>query len=155
MPDLEPRWMSIARREIGVAEIRGPDHEDRLAEYHGATVAGKAPDEVAWCSSFVNWILAMAEITGTRSKAALSWRKWGAKCQPIVGSIGIIKNRPWSWKGHVGFVVGQTRAGRIILLGGNQNNRVSIKSYPRKKFVGFRWPALPVMADPGVGGRTR
>lgn len=43
--------------------------------------------------------------------------------------------------GHVGFVVGED-ASNYYLLGGNQNNRVSVAPFSKTRFVpeSFRWP---------------
>jgi len=41
--------------------------------------------------------------------------------------------------GHVGFY--WARSGdRILVLGGNQDNQVSIKGYPKADLLGHRWP---------------
>jgi uncharacterized protein (TIGR02594 family) len=83
-------------------------------------------------------------VRSTRSKAALSWLKWGTLVGPIVGAIGIID---WGdGKGHVGFVVGVLQDGRVCLLGGNQSNSVCVKAFSRDKFTGFRWPAAPILS---------
>jgi hypothetical protein len=29
----------------------------------------------------------------------------------------------------------------VYLLGGNQGDRVSVRAYPRKRLLGYRWPA--------------
>lgn len=150
--DLKPIWLNKAIGEIGVEETPGVKSTARVVEYHKSTAAGAAPDSVPWCSSFVNWVFKICGVEGTRSKAALSWLQWGEKCGPIVGAVGVIRWRPWQRKGHVGFVVGKTPEGRIILCGGNQGDAVSLKSYPRRKFAGFRWPETPIMDDPGTAG---
>ena len=43
--------------------------------------------------------------------------------------------------GHVGFVVGEDDKGNILLLGGNQGNRVSIASFPKTRITAYVWPA--------------
>ena len=45
-----------------------------------------------------------------------------------------------SWKGHVGFYVGDD-VDRVLILGGNQNNSVNISSYSKDKILGYRWPS--------------
>lgn len=44
--------------------------------------------------------------------------------------------------GHVGFVVGRDQNGKLMVLGGNQNNRVSIAPFDEDDFVAFRWPSV-------------
>jgi hypothetical protein len=66
-------WMAVAMREIGQKEIRGPEHNPRIIEYHAATTLKASTDETPWCSSFVNWCLRQVSIAGTNSAAAVSW----------------------------------------------------------------------------------
>ncbi|WP_274584110.1 TIGR02594 family protein [Neisseria leonii] len=44
--------------------------------------------------------------------------------------------------GHVGFVVGQDARGNLLVLGGNQSNRVSIAAFPRSRATGYYWPSI-------------
>ena len=43
--------------------------------------------------------------------------------------------------GHVGFAVGKDTAGRLLVLGGNQGNAVSIAAFDVARAIGYRWPA--------------
>jgi len=43
--------------------------------------------------------------------------------------------------GHVGFVVGQDKYGRLLVLGGNQGNAVTIAAFSLDRVVGYRWPS--------------
>lgn len=149
----EPRWMLTARVELGQREVPGAGDNPRIVEYHGATAAGAAPDEVAWCSSFCNFVLAQNQIPGTRSKSALSWKEWGVGVGCIAGAVCVLSYG--GGKGHVGFVVGRTKDGKVVLLAGNQGNAVSIKAFPTTNIVGYRWPAPPVVDDPGAASSTR
>jgi hypothetical protein len=36
-----------------------------------------------------------------------------------------------------------TRAGQVLLLGGNQDDTVCVKGYPLSKLLGLRWPFQP------------
>lgn len=136
----EPLWLQVARGELGQAEFRGPTNNPRIEEYHATTRAGRADDEVPWCSSFVNWCLLRAGITGTRSKAARSWEMWGVELgAPRVGAIAVFSRGSNPAHGHVGFWVGEG-GGQVRVLGGNQGNRVSVQSYPKSRLLTLRWP---------------
>lgn len=50
----------IARAEIGVQEIAGVKHNERILQYHQATTLKAEADEVPWCSAFVNWCVIIA-----------------------------------------------------------------------------------------------
>lgn len=135
----EPLWLSIARTELGVAEIPGADHNERILEYHATTTLRATTDETPWCSSFACWVMERAGYQSTRSAAARSWLQWGRKLDaPTEGCIVVLK-RGAPPSGHVGFFVGED-ANRVRLLGGNQGNRVSEAWFPRADVLGYRIP---------------
>ncbi len=135
---VEPAWVSVARGEMGVKEIVGPQHNPRVLEYHTST-ASFSDDETPWCASFVNWVLAQSGQSGTGSAMALSFSRYGTQLDaPAYGSIAVI-----SWgggKGHVGFVVGK-QGNKILLLGGNQSNEVNIKPFSQGSIVAYVVPS--------------
>ncbi len=144
-----PRWLSIARREMdtGVDEVRGTGHNPRILEYHATTTlpAGAAgQDETPWCSSFVNWCVRQAGLRGTDSALARSWLDWGDRLpRPRRGAVAVFQRHDPnnSRAGHVAFYWGRASGGRILVLGGNQANQVSITGYPSADLLGFRWAA--------------
>jgi uncharacterized protein (TIGR02594 family) len=150
---LEPAHVALARTFLGTTEIPGPTDNPQIVKFHGATAAGAAPDDVAWCSSFLCYVFEQLGIPHTRSKSSQSWLAWGVSCDgPTVGAVAIISHP--GGKGHVGLVVGVTAQGRVLLLGGNQSNTVSIKSFGA---IGmrFRVASAPVLADAGDASSTR
>ena len=40
----------------------------------------------------------------------------------------------------LGFVAGVDDSGRLMVLGGNQGNRVSIAPFDKARVIGYRWP---------------
>lgn len=144
-----PAWMKIAKAEeaAGVHEIKGKAANPRIIEYHAATTLKAKSDEVAWCASFVNWCLAKAGITGTRSAAAASFASWGNATSAKYGAITVIynsaaANSSLSTSGnHVGFLVEETKT-HYVLLGGNQSDSVKVSNFPKTKWKvkGMRWP---------------
>jgi uncharacterized protein (TIGR02594 family) len=130
-----PAWLAIARAELGVC---GPP---RIDEYL-ATVGLAGGAGHAWCSGFLEWTLARCGIRGTGSGLARSWLAWGRESSERVGAVAVLwRDDPTSWKGHVGFVVAGT-ADAITLLGGNQDDRVCEKAYPRSQLLALRWPLI-------------
>jgi len=142
-PTGEPKWLEIARGEMksGVAEIAGRKDNKRILDYHATTTLQATDDEVPWCSSFVNWCLKEASIPGTNSAAARSWLKWGTKLtSPEIGCVVVFwRNKPSSWQGHVGFYAGEDD-GDLLILGGNQSDRVKISAFPKTQVLGYRKP---------------
>ena len=71
----DPKWIEIAKKEIGIHECASD--EKRILEYFTATSYKAQSDTVPWCSAFVNWCMKEAGITGSDSAAAKSWLTWG------------------------------------------------------------------------------
>jgi len=143
----EPAWMAVARREIGTSEILGARHNPRILQYHASSRGHIASDEIAWCSSFINWCLAQVGLVGTQSAAAASWMHWGESCEPRLGAITVIHNpaavnTSLSRSGnHVGFLV-DSASTAFILLGGNQSDQVRESKFLKGawRLKGHRWP---------------
>jgi len=140
--DVARRPIDIARAEmnLGVVEFPGAANNPRIVMYHSTTMGGAAPDETAWCSSFVNYCVEQAGLHGTRSKAARSWhdQSWGndVTSNPGEGDIVVFsRHGPTQDGGHVGFYLSQDD-NSIQVLGGNQGNRVSIARYPKDGMLG-------------------
>lgn len=139
----DPVWLKIAFKELGQKEVSGSKHNERIIEYHKSTTLKAGEDEIAWCSSFVNWCINQAGIEGTGSAAARSWTNWAGKVSLSGtlkrGSIVVLKRGTKSWQGHVGFLVKYDDK-HFWLLGGNQSNSVSIQKYYRHDLISIRWP---------------
>ncbi|MDV2987068.1 UNVERIFIED_CONTAM: TIGR02594 family protein [Methylobacteriaceae bacterium AG10] len=136
----------VAREELlkGISEVSGVANNPRIVLYHSTTSGGAAPDEVSWCSSFVNFCVEQAGMTGTDNKAARSWhnKRWGRAVPPEDWQEGDIivfwRGDKSGWMGHVGFLVSWQES-RPVVLGGNQNNRISIASpYPFSNILSVR-----------------
>ena len=153
-------WMKLAHEEVGQAERPGKDHNKRILEYGKKLgLSWYDKDETPWCALFVGWVLETAGIKSTRSAAARSYEKWGERLkQPVPGCIAVL-NRPGgaSWMGHVGFFL-EERGERICLLGGNQNDKVSLAWFNKDRVVAYVWPKgvpIPVVAPPAPVRRPR
>ncbi len=137
-----PPWLDVALAEVGVEEVPGPGDNSRIVEYHKACDDTETGDEIAWCSSFVNWCMLQRGFQRTRSRAARSWLKWGNELPlsaPAYGCVVILwRESKQSWKGHAGFYLGEV-GDFILMLGGNQNNEVCIKLYPKSRVLSYRW----------------
>lgn len=141
-PHQAPPWMSIALGEIGVSTYAPGLSNPRITAYHAGTNIAGYDDKASWCSSFVNWSLAQAGITGTGSALARSWLEWGEPLQaPVTGCIAVLsRDDPAGWKGHVGFFLRADDL-HVHLLGGNQLDQVREHYYPKTTVLGYRWPA--------------
>lgn len=133
-------WMAIARNELGqLEEIDGKDNP-RVIEY-GKSVELEIDDSsTPWCATFVNYVLIKAGYKGSKSAVARSFIHWGREIEgPVYGCITVFSRGSSSWKGHVGFFVGH-QGDNLLILGGNQDNSVSIKPYKKSKVLAYRMP---------------
>ncbi|MDI7860455.1 TIGR02594 family protein [Rhizobiaceae bacterium n13] len=145
----KPVDVARAEMELGVREIPGRPNNPRIVMYHATTTGGSAPDETAWCSSFVNYCVEQAGLTGTDSKWARSWHdeEWGRDktANPEDGDIVVFRRSNSNTEGgHVAFFVDED-ANSILCLGGNQGNRVSLMRYPKNGRLGpFNYKLLSI-----------
>lgn len=138
----EPKWLTLARGEIGTHEVAGEHDNPVVMRYYAD--AGHPEirhDETAWCAAFAS---AMLERSGEHSPKTLSARdfmRWGKKLdKPQLGCICVFsRGDPRSYQGHVGFYAGE-EDGCILLLGGNQGDEVKIERVGKSRLLGYRWP---------------
>lgn len=143
----EPKWLVEARRYVGQREIAGRRHNPLILRWWTLIRAPFTDDETPWCAGFVGGVLEAVGIRSSRSAAARSYREWGQPVTngPAVGAIVVFSRGPVN--GHVGFVVGKAPDGRLMVLGGNQGNAVSIKPFARARVLAFRWPSNAVLPE--------
>lgn len=144
---MEPKWMELARAELGVSEVSGSGHNKRIVDYFADAGHPEVKnDETAWCAGFCGAILKRAGMPNSGSLAARSYLKYGTPVEtPQVGDIVVFSRGNSTWEGHVGFYVGETDTS-VKVLGGNQSNKVSIASYSKTRLLGYRRPIAPTVA---------
>lgn len=138
----EPVWLRRARQEIGVTEIAGRQHSERVLSYWQLAKLNFSDDETPWCAGFVGAMLEDCGIKSTRSGMARSYENWGQPCSAVPGAIVVFwRGSRNSGSGHVGFVAGRDHYGNLMVLGGNQGDAVNIKPFAADRVVGYRWPS--------------
>ena len=133
-----PEYVKIALKEIGTKEIKGSNHNPKVIEYQKTTSGKYSDDETPWCGAFISWVMQTAGIQHNIKipERAKEWKKFGIQTlDPVVGSIAI-KDRVGG--GHVCIVVGESINGRLLCVGGNQNDEVNIAQYKKSDFTDFR-----------------
>lgn len=142
-------WIAEARKLIGLKEIVGPKHSpavlDMLAKMGSFSSESRAwwnDDETPWCGLFVGYCLG---VTGRyvvkdwfRARAWES-QEMTALAEPAYGCIVTFTRKGG---GHVGFVVGATADGKILVLGGNQSNAANIAAFGPDRVTGYFWPSI-------------
>jgi len=111
-------------------------------------------DKVPWCSAFVNRMCWFLRLPRSKSLLARSWLEVGHSVPLIEAIVGfdvvILKrgrgNQPGpdviKAPGHVGFYAGYESGpdgfGKILILGGNQSDSVSVQAYDERRLLGIR-----------------
>lgn len=130
----------IALTQYGVTEIKGEKDNPIIVNYFNE-IGHKwvKDDETAWCSAFVNWCCIKAGFERSTKLNARSWLIVGNNVlKPELGDIVVLwRVSRESWKGHVGFYIGENED-YIYILGGNQNNQVCIDEYPKYQLLEYR-----------------
>lgn len=139
-PSPIPPWIHIARREIGVHEIRGGENK-RILEYSKATPFPQTEDEVPWCSFFMNWVMKQCGMQRSGSGMARSWLGHGTRLPGYRQyAICVIRRGNSSWQGHVFFAL-ERKNGRIRALGGNQSDAVTDTAwFLESSVISYLWP---------------
>lgn len=153
-PTLAP-WMGFAAGEMGEREVPGDGDNARILEYLETVLITRVRkwfrDETAWCAAFVQWCLKQCGIEGTGKPNARSYLDYGAHTDlPAFGDLVVFKRGLLWWQGHVAFFVrfeGTADAPRIIVRGGNQNNRVSDQARKVTDVIAYR----KITAQPKLG----
>lgn len=141
----EPVWMREARRYIGITEIPGEKSNPTImswAKKLGGWIASwYTNDDTPWCGLFIGNLIATTlpeEPLLENPLGALNWKKFGVESRVVRGAILVFERKGG---GHVGLYVGEDRT-HFHVLGGNQNNAVSITRIEKGRLVsgGVRWP---------------
>lgn len=148
-----PPWMAEMHHRMGLHEVRD---KSKLIEFLKIGKFLGDPSRLPWCGDMVESCIAKvlpAEPLPANPFFAQNWKSFGNNLSsPLVGSIGVIR---WTaTSGHVGFVAG-TEGTNVVLLGGNQSNAITLASFPREKFIAFRWPrTFDLKAYPALRGKA-
>ncbi len=136
----KPKISEIALSQVGIKEIVGKQHNKEVLKYFEEIgFDWIKDDETAWCSAFVNWVCMKAGLDRSKKLNARSWLSIGKiTTKPKQWDIVIFwRGSKTSWKGHVAFFIRKT-PNWIYVYGGNQNNKVGIKAYPKSRLLEYR-----------------
>lgn len=154
-PHIDPPWLTVARKYLGLKEIPGPRHHPQILSWWRDLGANWFDDdETPWCGAFVGGALIEAKlpiISASKAPRARAWLEWGVPLDgPAVGAVVVFwRGSRNGASGHVGFVVGKDERGNLMVLGGNQSNAVTIAPFDTGRVLGYRWPADTPLPDTG------
>lgn len=146
-------WVKELEKLIGIHEATpaGAAAVDQMwRDIKMSGYVGKAT-KIPWCSAAVGASLYRAGLPNLSNNGLVKensqyWLGYGTELdQPAYGCIVVFK---WGWGGgHVGFVVGRTATGLLLVLGGNQDDSVCVKAFKTGSIVGYRWPETSEVPD--------
>ena len=149
MKKIETSAYELAQRFVGTKEVNGTTSNPQVLAMLRLDDTWPDDDSVPWCSAFTNYIAWLLRLPRSKSLRARSWLlvgevidlnsaepgfdvvifKRGSGAQPGADVIDAA--------GHVGFYAGMDST-KILVLGGNQGDSVSISSYPKSRLLGVR-----------------
>jgi uncharacterized protein (TIGR02594 family) len=157
LPMNAPRWLQVAQRYDGLAEVPGPNSNPSILAMARAIGAPAwfHDDDQPWCAVFQNAVLLEAGkpmAIGNRGDyfdrlRALTFhmQPYGQELAgPTLGAIGVF-SRPDG--AHVGMYLGECRD-LVYVYGGNQANQACATWMRRDRVKSWRWPpgeAVPAL----------
>lgn len=137
----EPDWLTIARRDIGLAETPGKETTPKIRQWLITLGAWWQDDSVPWCGTcMAAWMREAGAPIPKHYYRAKAWLDWGTSLtHPALGCVVVFERRGG---GHVGLVVGRDQTDNLLVLGGNQSDKVCIASFSPDRVLGYRWPLL-------------
>ncbi len=142
-----PEWLQHAYEFLGLKEIKGKQHNKVIVGWWERLKLPFRDDETPWCAGFMNRMVQKAglPIPKKNRAAALGWRWNGHGTQldgPVLGAVFSCIRPGKRGSGHTGFVAGRDKRGRVMILGGNQGDMVSINPYsPTDRKAQYHWPS--------------
>lgn len=112
------------------------------------------PVRTEWCAAFENAVLEESGVESNKdhaypltARAFLDWGEKIPKSDVRPGDIVVFPRGNEGWQGHVGFFIKKEIVNGItyyMILGGNQNNKVSITPYRESQVLGIRRRSISV-----------
>ena len=138
----------LAQRFVGLKEVSGNMANPQIMAMLQLDADWPRDDSVPWCSAFVNYIAWLMRLPRSKSLRARSWLAVGEPMKLDYAEPGfdvVILHRGKKWygpevmdaPGHVGFYAGWD-GNKILVLGGNQSDSVSLSSYDHAGLLGIR-----------------
>lgn len=137
---------ALAQRFVGEVRERSVGDDPFIQWCHAScNLSPDTPDEVPWCSSFLNRLCWILRLPRSKSAAARSWLSVGVGVELSVAQVGdvCVFNRGGSsdplvaGPGHVGLFAGR-EGSMILVLGGNQSNGVTVAPMAASALFGIR-----------------
>jgi len=134
--------LELAQRFVGEVHERNPGDDPFIQWCHASChLSADTPDEVPWCSSFLNRLCWILRLPRSSSAAARSWLTIGRPIDLVdivVGDVVIFARADDPSSGHVGLYVGTSDEQFVMILGGNQTDQVTVTRFFARSIIGIR-----------------
>jgi uncharacterized protein (TIGR02594 family) len=143
-PDVEPPWVTEMKAVFGLHEERDAKRLREWLSSDGHTLGD--PNVLPWCGDAVETAIRRAlpdeplpGALGENPYFARNWALFGEDVMsaPPYGAVGVFSRGPSA--GHVGFLVGRTDVG-VMVLGGNQGDSISVVQIASGRLLAARFP---------------
>ena len=145
-----PKILAEAVKHIGVKEIVGKKHSKTILSWADALglTSTYTNDEIPWCGLFVAYCCHAQGLDVVKHPLwALNWNKFGNVAEvPMLGDVLTFTR---NGGGHVGIYVGEDKT-HLHVLGGNQNNSVSISRIEKSRLSQARRTAWKIAQPSNV-----
>lgn len=145
-----PRILVQAVKQLGVKEFVGKEHNPVILAWAKNLGLERiyTNDEIPWCGLFVAECCRAAGLEVVeRPLWALNWAKWGNPVtEAMLGDVLTFKR---NGGGHVGIYVGEDNT-HYHVLGGNQNNSVSVSRIAKSRLYKARRTAWKIAQPTNV-----
>ena len=152
---MEITAFALGQRFVGLREVAGLTSNPHILAMLKLDNEWVEDDSVPWCSAWVNYIAWLLRLPRSKSLAARSWLRVGVpielhEARPefdvvILTRAGATKDPGViAAPGHVAFFAGRHTGAagrddaRVLLLGGNQGDAVSIAPFRYEDVIGVR-----------------
>ncbi len=138
-------WMEIAIEEAKKAKGVHEGLEPMLGmgykylRFAGINASPDDDENGQWCASFISWTINQSNFlvpkTSRASSQGFIWFKdkiYKKIDKPVYGAIAVYTKFNNPDRGHVGLVFGKTNEGKLILIGGNQDDTIRFDQYGKK-----------------------
>lgn len=138
-----PRLLLVGLQLHGTAEQPGSGNNPSILQWAKSTGLDRQyrADSIAWCGLFMAYAVLQAgfEPPAVNPLGARNWLSFGTPVdEPMLGDVLVFwRERKTGFKGHVGIYVGESND-RFYVLGGNQQDMVSIAPVAKARLLGAR-----------------
>lgn len=134
-------WITEAKKQLGLDENKHATTIKRWVQDLGVSWFTKTfrANSVPWCGVLTAHCIKQAKLELPKLwMRASEWSTWGiGLSNPTAGCIVTFIRQGG---GHVGFVLGETEDGKLVVLGGNQRNQVNVMKFEKDRVSTYRWP---------------